>query len=267
MGDKITVPHVLKMKQRGEKITCLTAYDYCFARILDDAGVEMLLVGDSLGCVVQGNHNTLAVTMDEMIYHTRLVARGRKRALIIGDMPFLSYHVSRKRALENAGRFLQEGGAEAVKLEGGVTMRATIEAIVRAGIPVMGHVGLTPQSVHQFGGYKIQGREKERREAVLRDALAVEEAGAFSVVLEGMPLDLAQEITERLKIPTIGIGAGAHCDGQVLVIHDMLGLFDDFTPKFVKRYADLKSTMTGAVKEFIGEVKEKKFPTEEHSFR
>jgi 3-methyl-2-oxobutanoate hydroxymethyltransferase len=267
MGDKITVPHVLKMKQRGEKITCLTAYDYCFARILDDAGVEMLLVGDSLGCVVQGNHNTLAVTMDEMIYHTRLVARGRNRALVIGDMPFLSYHVSRERALENAGRFLQEGGAEAVKLEGGVTMRATIEAIVRAGIPVMGHVGLTPQSVHQFGGYKIQGREKERREAVLRDALAVEEAGAFSVVLEGMPLDLAQEITERLKIPTIGIGAGAHCDGQVLVIHDMLGLFDDFTPKFVKRYADLKSTMTGAVKEFIGEVKEKKFPTEEHSFR
>ena len=267
MGDKITVPHVLKMKQRGEKITCLTAYDYSFARILDDAGVEMLLVGDSLGCVVQGNHNTLAVTMDEMIYHTRLVARGRNRALVIGDMPFLSYHVSRERALENAGRFLQEGGAEAVKLEGGVTMRATIEAIVRAGIPVMGHVGLTPQSVHQFGGYKIQGREKERREAVLRDALAVEEAGAFSVVLEGMPLDLAQEITERLKIPTIGIGAGAHCDGQVLVIHDMLGLFDDFTPKFVKRYADLKSTMTGAVKEFIGEVKEKKFPTEEHSFR
>jgi len=267
MGDKITVPHVLKMKQRGEKITCLTAYDYSFARILDDAGVEMLLVGDSLGCVVQGNHNTLAVTMDEMIYHTRLVTRGRKRALIIGDMPFLSYHVSRERALENAGRFLQEGGAEAVKLEGGVTMRATIEAIVRAGIPVMGHVGLTPQSVHQFGGYKIQGREKERREVVLRDALAVEEAGAFSVVLEGMPLDLAQEITERLKIPTIGIGAGAHCDGQVLVIHDMLGLFDDFTPKFVKRYADLKSTMTGAVKEFIGEVKEKKFPTEEHSFR
>jgi 3-methyl-2-oxobutanoate hydroxymethyltransferase len=267
MGDKITVPHVLKMKQRGEKITCLTAYDYSFARILDDAGVEMLLVGDSLGCVVQGNHNTLAVTMDEMIYHTRLVARGRNRALVIGDMPFLSYHVSRERALENAGRFLQEGGAEAVKLEGGMTMRVTIEAIVRAGIPVMGHVGLTPQSVHQFGGYKIQGREKERREAVLRDALAVEEAGAFSVVLEGMPLDLAQEITERLKIPTIGIGAGAHCDGQVLVIHDMLGLFDDFTPKFVKRYADLKSTMTGAVKEFIGEVKEKKFPTEEHSFR
>jgi 3-methyl-2-oxobutanoate hydroxymethyltransferase len=182
-------------------------------------------------------------------------------------MPFLSYQIGAERALENAGRFFQEGGAEAVKLEGGVTMRPTIEAIVNAGMPVMGHIGLTPQSVHQFGGYRIQGREKERRAAVLRDAQAVEDAGAFSVVLEGMPLDLAQEITERLKIPTIGIGAGMHCDGQVLVIHDMLGLFDDFTPKFVKRYADLKTTVSGAVKEFIGDVKERKFPMEEHSFR
>ncbi|MET0583553.1 MAG: 3-methyl-2-oxobutanoate hydroxymethyltransferase, partial [Candidatus Binatia bacterium] len=181
--------------------------------------------------------------------------------------PFLSYQTSREQALQNAGRFLKEAGAEAVKLEGGVTMRDTIDAIVKAGIPVMGHVGLTPQSVHQFGGSKIQGREKDRRERVLRDALAVEEAGAFSIVLEGMPLELAKEITERLTIPTIGIGAGAHCDGQVLVIHDMLGLFDDFTPKFVKRYADLKNTLAGAAKEFIGEVKEKKFPTEEHSFR
>lgn len=267
MGDKITVPHILKMKQRGEKITCLTAYDYSFARILDEAGVEMLLVGDSLACVVQGNHNTLAVTMDEMIYHTRLVARGRKRALVIGDMPFLSYQVSREQALENAGRFLKEGGAEAVKLEGGVAMRETIQAVVRTGIPVMGHVGLTPQSVHCFGGYKIQGRDKTRREEVLRDAQAVEDAGAFSIVLEGMPLDLAEEITACLTIPTIGIGAGAHCDGQVLVIHDMLGLFDDFTPKFVKRYADLKSAMSGAVKNFIGEVKERKFPAEEHSFK
>ncbi len=267
MGDKITVPHILKMKQRGDKISCLTAYDYSFARILDDAGVEMLLVGDSLGCVVQGNHNTLAVTMDEMIYHTRLVARGCKRALVIGDMPFLSYQVSQERAVENAGRFLKEGGAEAVKLEGGETRRETIDAVVKAGIPVMGHVGLTPQSVHRFGGYKVQGREKSRREEVLRDAQAVEDAGAFSVVLEGMPLDLAQEITERLTIPTIGIGAGIHCDGQVLVIHDMLGLFDDFTPKFVKQYADLKKIIRSAAKDFIGEVKEKKFPTEEHSFR
>ena len=267
MGDKITVPHILKMKQRGEKITCLTAYDYSFARILDEAGVEMLLVGDSLACVVQGNHNTLAVTMDEMIYHTRLVARGRKRALVIGDMPFLSYQVSREQALENAGQFLKEGGAEAVKLEGGVAVRETIQAVVRAGIPVMGHVGLTPQSVHRFGGYKIQGRDKTRREEVLRDAQAVEDAGAFSIVLEGMPLDLAEEITACLTIPTIGIGAGVHCDGQVLVIHDMLGLFDDFTPKFVKRYTDLKTAMSGAVKDFISDVKERKFPTEEHSFR
>jgi 3-methyl-2-oxobutanoate hydroxymethyltransferase len=267
MGDKITVPHILKMKQRGEMITCLTAYDYSFARILDEAGVEMLLVGDSLGCVVQGNHNTLAVTMDEMVYHTRLVVRGRKRALVIGDMPFLSYQVSKEQALQNAGRFLQEAGAEAVKLEGGVAVRETIEAIVKAGIPVMGHVGLTPQSVHQFGGYKIQGREKNRREIVLRDALSVQDAGAFAVVLEGMPLDLAEEITGRLTIPTIGIGAGAQCDGQVLVLHDMLGLFDDFTPKFVKRYADLKAAVNGAVKDFIGEVKERKFPTEEHSFK
>jgi len=267
MGDKITVPHILKMKPRGEKITCLTAYDYAFARILDEAGVEMLLVGDSLGCVVQGSQNTLAVTMDEMIYHTRAVVRGRKRALVIGDMPFMSYQVNKEQALQNAGRFFKEAGAEAIKLEGGVAVRDSIHAIVDAGMPVMAHIGLTPQSVHQFGGYKIQGREKSRREMVLRDAAAVEEAGAFSVVLEGMPLDLAQEITERLTIPTIGIGAGAHCDGQVLVVHDMLGLFEDFTPKFVKRFADVKSVMTGAVKEFIGAVKEQKFPAEEHSFK
>jgi 3-methyl-2-oxobutanoate hydroxymethyltransferase len=267
MGDKITVPHIVKMKQRGEKISCLTAYDYSFARILDEAGVDMLLVGDSVGCVVQGNHNTLAVTMEEMIYHTRTVVRGCKRALVIGDMPFLSYQASKEQALQNAGRFLKEAGAEAVKLEGGMAVKETIAALVSVGIPVMGHIGLTPQSLHQFGGYKIQGRDKARRDAVLRDAVAVEEAGAFSVVLEGMPLGLAQEITERLTIPTIGIGAGVHCDGQVLVIHDMLGLFDDFTPRFVKRYADLKRTMTGAVKDFIGEVKEQKFPTEEHSFK
>ncbi len=267
MADKITVPEIARMKQRGEKITCLTAYDYSFARILDDAGVDILLVGDSLGCVVQGNANTLPVTLEEMIYHTRAVARGRKRALLVGDMPFLSYQVNAEEALRNAGRLLQEGGAEAVKLEGGVVMAATIAKLVQVGVPVMGHIGLTPQSVHSFGGYKIQGKDKRRREAVLRDALAVEEAGAFSVVLEGMPLDLAREITERLAIPTIGIGAGVHCDGQVLVIHDMLGLFDDFRPKFVKRYAELKNVMSGAVKTFINEVREKKFPDEEHSFK
>jgi 3-methyl-2-oxobutanoate hydroxymethyltransferase len=266
MGDKVTVPAIIKMKQRREKITCLTAYDYSFARILDAAGVDILLVGDSLGCVIQGQVNTLPVTLDDMIYHTRAVVRGRTRALVVGDMPFLSFQVSKEQAVKNAGRFLQDAGAEAVKLEGGVAMRKTIAAITRVGIPVMGHVGLTPQSVHRFGGYKIQGKDKERRKTIVNDALAVEEGGGFAIVLEGMPAELAQEITERLTIPTIGIGAGASCDGQVLVIHDMLGLFDDFTPKFVKRYADLKAVMTGAVESFVKEVREQKFPSEEHSF-
>ena len=267
MIEKITVPEIVKMKQRGEKITCLTAYDYSFARILDEAGIDILLVGDSLGCVVQGRENTLPVTIEEMIYHTRAVVRGRKRALVVADMPFLSYQVSKERAVENAGRLLQEAGAEAVKLEGGAAMRDTVAQIVEIGIPVMGHIGLTPQSIHRFGGYKIQGKAKSQREAILRDALAVEEAGAFSLVLEGMPRSLAEEITGRLSIPTIGIGAGAQCDGQVLVIHDMLGLFNDFTPRFVKRYADLKSVMTAAVKDFIGEVRALKFPDEEHTFK
>jgi 3-methyl-2-oxobutanoate hydroxymethyltransferase len=267
MTDKVTVPAIIKMKQRGEKITCLTAYDYSFARILDAAGVDILLVGDSVGCVVQGQANTLPVTLDEMIYHTKAVVRGRTRALVVGDMPFLSFQVSKEQAVQNAGRFLQDAGAEAVKLEGGGAMRKTIAAITRVGIPVMGHVGLTPQSVHRFGGYKIQGKDKERRKTIVNDALAVEEGGGFAIVLEGMPAELAQEITERLTIPTIGIGAGSSCDGQVLVIHDMLGLFDDFTPKFVKRYADLKSIMTGAVESFIKEVREQKFPGEEHSFK
>lgn len=267
MAEKVTVPGISKMKHEGKKITCLTAYDYSLARILDSAGVDVLLVGDSVGCVVQGQPNTLTVTMDEMIYHTRLVARGRKRALVVGDMPFLSYQVSREQALRNAGRFLQEAGAEAIKLEGGVAMSDSIAAIVSAGIPVMGHVGLTPQSVHRFGGYKIQGREKGQHEIIVRDALAVQEAGAFAIVLEGVPTALAKDITERLTIPTIGIGAGIHCDGQVLVVHDMLGLFDDFTPKFVKRYADIKGSMSAAVKSFIEDVRERKFPGEEHSFK
>ena len=267
MADKVTVPEIHAMKQRGEKITCLTAYDYSFARILDGAGVDILLVGDSLDCVVQEHETTLPVTMDEMIYHTRTVVRGRKRALVVGDMPFLSFQISKEQAILNAGRFLQEAGAEAVKLEGGVAMRDTLEAIVQIGIPVMGHIGLTPQSVHRFGGYKIQGKNKDRRETILNDAVAVQESGAFAVVLEGMPTELAKEITARLTIPTIGIGAGMHCDGQVLVIHDMLGLFDDFKPKFVKRYAELKGVMTNAVKDFIAEVREQKFPGKEHSFR
>ncbi|MBI2351833.1 MAG: 3-methyl-2-oxobutanoate hydroxymethyltransferase [Deltaproteobacteria bacterium] len=266
MTEKVTVPEIKKMKQRGEKITALTAYDYSFARILDGAGIDILLVGDSLGSVIQGQGSTLPVTLEEMIYHTKAVVRGRKRALVVADMPFLSFQVSLEEAKRNAGRFLQEAGAEAVKIEGGVQQLETIEAIVRMGIPVMGHVGLTPQSVHRFGGYKVQGKEKEERGAILQDALAVEEGGAFSVVLEGIPLDLAQEITRRLSIPTIGIGAGIHCDGQVLVVHDMLGLFDIYTPKFVKQYVDLKGVMTDAVKTFIAEVREGKFPDEGHSF-
>jgi 3-methyl-2-oxobutanoate hydroxymethyltransferase len=266
MVDKVTVPEVVGRKQQGEKITCLTAYDYSLARILDEARIDIILVGDSVGCVFQGQPNTLPVTLDEMIYHTRAVARGNKRALLVSDMPFLSYQVSREQAIKNAGRLLQEGGAEAVKLEGGGAINKTIEAIVAIGIPVMGHVGLTPQSVHRFGGYKVQGKSKEQRQQVMADALAVEAAGAFAVVLEGIPLDLAREITERLSIPTIGIGAGPHCDGQVLVIHDMLGLFDDFTPKFVKRYADLKPLLIGAVQGFIKEVREEVFPGKEHSF-
>jgi 3-methyl-2-oxobutanoate hydroxymethyltransferase len=267
MAEKMTVPEIVKKKRRGDKITCLTAYDYSFSRILDEAGVDILLVGDSLGCVVQGHPNTLPVTMEDMIYHTRAVARGRRHALLVADMPFLSYQTSLQHAVRNAGRLLQEGSAEAVKLEGGVTQRETIEAITRAGIPVMGHVGLTPQSVHAFGGYKIQGKEEGARGRILSDAHAVQEAGAFAVVLEGMPADLAGEISGQLAIPTIGIGAGAACDGQVLVILFMLGLFDDFTPKFVKRYAELKEMMGGAVKHFIGDVRSGKFPASEHSFK
>ena len=266
MASKVTVPEIVRMNRAGQTITVLTAYDYSFARILDDAGIDILLVGDSLGSVVQGQETTLPVTLDEMIYHTRIAARGRKRALLVGDMPFLSYQVSAEDAKRNAGRFLSEGGAEAVKVEGGVEMFDTIKALVDIGIPVMGHVGLTPQSIHRFGGYKVQGKEKKAAERILRDAVAVEEAGGFSIVLEGVPMDLARAITERLSIPTIGIGAGAACDGQVLVVHDMLGLFDMYQPKFVKRYADLTTVITDAVKRYIAEVKDGSFPDEEHSF-
>ncbi|MEE9144648.1 MAG: 3-methyl-2-oxobutanoate hydroxymethyltransferase [Candidatus Binatia bacterium] len=266
MAAKVTVPEIMNMKQEGEKITALTAYDYSFARILDQAGVDILLVGDSLGSVIQGQESTLPVTLEEMIYHTKAVVRGRNRALVVADMPFLSFQVSLEEAKRNAGRFLQEARAEAVKIEGGVAVHQTIEEIVQMGIPVMGHVGLTPQSIHRFGGYKVQGKERKQREIILQDALAVEEGGAFSVVLEGIPMDLAEEITQRLSIPTIGIGAGVNCDGQILVVHDMLGLFDKFTPKFVKRYADLKGIMADAVKNFISDVRKENFPDEKHSF-
>lgn len=265
-SDKVTVPGIMKMKEKGEKITSLTAYDYSFARILDAAGIDILLVGDSLGSVIQGQENTLPVTLEEVIYHTRAVVRGRQRALVVADMPFLTFQVSIEEAKRNAGRILQESGAEAVKLEGGVEMLETIEAIAQIGVPVMGHVGLTPQSIHRFGGYRVQGKEKNQREKIIQDALAVEEGGAFSIVLEGIPMDLAEEITRRLSIPTIGIGAGVRCDGQVLVVHDMLGLFDMYTPKFVKKYADLRGIISEAVRNYVAEVKESQFPDEEHSF-
>jgi 3-methyl-2-oxobutanoate hydroxymethyltransferase len=266
MQQKVTVPYIREMKKRGEKISMLTAYDTPCAQILDEAGVDILLVGDSVGSVVAGYPNTLPVTIEEMIYHTRAVVRGTKKALVVIDMPFMSYQISIEDAKRNAGRMIKESGAEAVKLEGGATMKEVIKAIVEIDIPVMGHVGLTPQSIHSMGGYKVQGKIEEQRRKIVEDALAVEEAGAFSLVLECIPVELAQEITERLEIPTIGIGAGVHCDGQVLVIHDLLGLLGEFRPKFVKRYVDLRTVISQAVGDYIKEIREKTFPTDEHSF-
>ena len=263
---RITISQIREMKEKGEKITMLTAYDYPTARILDACGVEVLLIGDSVGNVMMGTENTLPVTTDEIIYHTKAVARGRKRALVVADMPFMSYQVSVEQAKEGAGMLIKEGGAEAVKLEGGENMEGTIKAICDIDIPVIGHIGLTPQSVHRLGGYKVQGKEEKQREKLMADALAVQRAGAFSIVLEAIPLSLAKEITQTLQIPTIGIGAGIHCDGQVLVIHDLLGLSGSFRPKFVKQYADLENEIANAVKKFFTEVKKKKFPTDKHSF-
>jgi len=270
MERKVTVPDLQRMKEAGTKITALTAYDFPFGRLVDTAGIDVILVGDSLGMVVQGLETTLPVTIDEIIYHCRMVARARQRALLVADLPFLSYQVSIPDALQNAGRLIKEGGAEAVKLEGGVTMKATIRALTSVDIPVMGHVGLTPQSVHRMGGHHVQGRRRGRgpgeRDRVMADAVAVEDAGAFAVVLEGIPLDLAGEITERLSIPTIGIGAGVDCDGQILVLHDILGLFDRRTPKFVKRYVDLSEIASSAIRGYADEVRTGAFPDEAHSF-
>ena len=269
MDRKITVPDVMKRKG-GDPIVALTAYDFPFGRIADDAGVDVILVGDSLGMVVQGMDTTLPVTMDEMVYHCRMVARARRRALLVCDLPFLSYQVSPADAVANAGRLIKDGGAEAVKLEGGVVMADTIRAIASVDIPVMGHIGLTPQSVHRMGGHKVQGRRHGarpgQRERVVEDALAVEDAGAFAVVLEGIPLDLAAEITARLTIPTIGIGAGVHCDGQTLVLHDVLGLCERLAPKFAKRYADLWQTASDAIGAYAREVRTRAFPSEAHAF-
>jgi 3-methyl-2-oxobutanoate hydroxymethyltransferase len=259
----VTVPDFLTAKARGQRLTMLTAYDYTMARLLDAAGVDGVLVGDSLGMVVQGNETSLAVTLDEVIYHTRLVARGIRRSLLVADMPFMTYQVSPQQALENAGRLIKESGAHAVKLEGGVRSAAAIKAITAADIPVMGHVGMTPQSVRRFGGFRVQ-RDEGR---IFDDARATEEAGAFAVVVECVPAELAQKITAALRIPTIGIGAGAGCDGQILVTHDMLGLFEDLQPRFVKQYANLGRELMHAVDSYCREVREGKFPGPEHSFR
>jgi len=270
LGKKVTVPDVARLKAAGERITMVTAYDCAFARLLDKAGVDLLLVGDSLGMVVQGLETTLPVTLDEMVYHTRMVARGAQRALVVGDLPFGAYQTSPAHALDSAVRLVKEGGARAVKLEGGLPMARTIEAIAAIDVPVMGHVGLTPQSVHRMGGHRVQGRRHGRaageRERVIDDARAVQEAGAFAVVLECIPLDLAAEITAELKIPTIGIGAGAHCDGQVLVLHDLLGLSTDWTPRFAKRYAELGQEVVRATETYVREVKAGTFPTEAQAF-
>jgi len=263
---KVTILDLQKMKDSGEKITMLTAYDYPTARMLDESGVDVLLIGDSVGNVMMGYENTLPVTIDDMVYHTRAVAKARKRALVVADMPYMSYQVSIEEARRNAGRLIQQGGAEAVKLEGGENMEAVIKALSEVDIPVMGHIGLTPQSIHRMGGYKVQGKEERQWQKLLADALAVERAGAFSVVLEAIPHELAKEITATLHIPTIGIGAGVNCDGQVLVINDVLGLSGSFRPKFVKQYVQLEPVIKKAVQDFISGVKEEKFPTKAQSF-
>ena len=262
---KVTVPRLHAMKKRGDKITMLTAYDATFARLLDEAGVDMLLVGDSLGMVVQGKDNTLEVSIEEIAYHTRAVARGAKCAHIVGDMPFLSWQTSTKDALENAGELLK-AGAESVKLEGGAEAAGTVRALVSAGIPVMGHVGLTPQSVHAMGGFKVQGKSQDDAERILADAKALQAAGCYAIVVEGVPTPLGEKITQAIDIPTIGIGAGKHCDGQVLVIYDLLGLDQSFKPKFVKRYADGTTTVLDAARAYVDEVKTQAFPDAAHSF-
>jgi 3-methyl-2-oxobutanoate hydroxymethyltransferase len=263
---KITPVDVQTMKSEGKKITMLTAYDYPMALLEDRAGIDIILVGDSGGMTVLGYDNTLPVTMDEMIQLTKAVTRGAKYALIIGDMPFMSYNTSERDAIINAGRFMKEGLADAVKLEGGASVKDIVRAIVRAGIPVMGHIGLTPQTISMLGGFKVQGKDAQAAQKIIDDALFLEDAGAFSVLIEAIPAPITKRITERLKVPVIGIGAGVHCDGQVLVVHDMLGLFDRFTPKFAKRFVNLSEQMLKAFEAFREEVLKGEFPTDQHSF-
>ena len=263
---KITPVDIQAMKNEGKRISMLTAYDYPMALLEDRAGIEIILVGDSLGMTVLGYENTIPVTMDEMIHHTKAVTRGAKYALVIGDMPFMFYNTSEKDAIFNAGRFMKEGKADAVKLEGGASVKEIVQAIVKAGIPVMGHIGLTPQTISMLGGFKVQGKDAQAAQKIIDDALLLEDAGAFSVLLEAIPAPIAKRITENLKVPTIGIGAGVYCDGQVLVVHDMLGLFDRFTPKFAKRYVNLSESMLKAFQEYREEVLKGSFPTDQHSF-
>jgi len=266
VSKKKTVLDIQKMKNDGEKITMLTCYDYPMARIMDACGIDMILVGDSAGVVIAGHDNTLPVSMEEMIYHTRAVMRANPKALVVSDMPFMSYQVDIAEARRNAGRFIKDAGAAAVKVEGGVNVAPVIRSLVDIDIPVVAHIGLTPQSIHRMGGFRVQGKRAEQAEKIMEDALAVEAAGAFALVLEGIPQSLARRITESVSIPTIGIGAGPHCDGQVLVIHDILGLCEKYSPKFVKRYADVREIMSGAVHAYIDDVKQGIFPGEEHSF-
>ena len=262
---RVSIGQLLKMKQQGEKFSMLTAYDYSTARLVDEAGIPLILVGDSLGMVMLGYDSTIPVTIDEMIHHTKAVSRGVKNALVVGDMPFMTYHTSVEDALRNAGRFLQEGGCQTVKLEGGEAVAEKVRRIVAAGIPVMGHLGYTPQSTHQLGGPKAIGKSTEAAAQLLNDARILEEAGAFAVVFELVPAPLAKLVTEKINIPTIGIGAGKDCDGQVQVIHDLLGMFTDFVPKHAKQYAQLRDSMLTAFTQYIAEVKAGSFPMDEHS--
>jgi 3-methyl-2-oxobutanoate hydroxymethyltransferase len=263
---KVTIHTLRQMKERGEKIAMLTAYDATFARLFDESGADVLLVGDSLGMVVQGLDTTLPVTLDEIIYHTRAVVRGTSRAHVVGDMPFGSYQAGLDQGVANAARLMKEGGCHSIKLEGGAQHAELVKRMVSAGIPVMGHIGLTPQSYHQLGGFKVQGRETGGREKLIADALALEEAGCYAIVLEAIPSDIAREITEALSIPTIGIGGGVSCDGQVLVCYDMLGMDETFKPRFVRRFATLGQTIKEAVASYVGEVRGGTFPSDAESF-
>ncbi|QSZ26894.1 3-methyl-2-oxobutanoate hydroxymethyltransferase [Aceticella autotrophica] len=266
MNEKITVSTLKKYKQTGKKITALTAYDFPTAKILDESGIDMILVGDSLGMVVLGYESTLPVTMDDMVHHTKAVTRGVKRSFVMADMPFMSYSISKETTMQNAARLIAEGNAQSIKIEGGCEVAPIIKLIVDAGIPVIGHLGLTPQYINQLGGYKIQGKDMEKAKKIMKDAKTLEEAGICALVLECVPSELAKDITENISIPTIGIGAGPYCDGQILVTHDMLGITQGHRPKFVKQYANIDEIMKNGLKNYVNDVESGSFPSKEHSF-